>query len=151
MDVLLIALVIGAIAVLASTQLRKRKSEPPSQSTLGSVPQQLDRRDFDRPDAPWLTVAFTSATCDSCKKVVPMAEVLRSDYVAVQIVEYQDDPELHKRYAIDSVPTIVIADVNGVVGKSFIGPPSATDLWAAVAELREPGSTPPPEAHTPKR
>jgi hypothetical protein len=27
---------------------------------------------------------------------------------------------------------------------------SATDFWAAMAELREPGSTPPPEAHGPR-
>jgi hypothetical protein len=36
----------------------------------------------------------------------------------------------------------VIADANGVVVKSFLGPMTATDLWAAVAEARDPGSTP---------
>jgi hypothetical protein len=29
-----------------------------------------------------------------------------------------------------------------VVRASFLGPGTATDLWGAVAELREPGSTP---------
>ena len=29
------------------------------------------------------------------------------------------------------------------VRKDFIGPTTATDLWSALAELREPGSVPP--------
>jgi hypothetical protein len=33
------------------------------------------------------------------------------------------------------------------VAASFIGPVTATDLWAAVAEARDPGSTP-PECHS---
>ena len=32
---------------------------------------------------------------------------------------------------------VVVADAAGVVGASFIGPTSAGDLWAAVAELRD--------------
>jgi hypothetical protein len=30
-----------------------------------------------------------------------------------------------------------------VVRATFVGPVTATDLWASVAELREPGSLPP--------
>jgi hypothetical protein len=30
----------------------------------------------------------------------------------------------------------VVADAEGVVRTSFTGPPSATDLWAAVATVR---------------
>jgi len=35
--------------------------------------------------------------------------------------------------------------VRGVVRAAFVGAFSATDLWAAVAEARAPGSTPEPE------
>jgi hypothetical protein len=46
------------------------------------------------------------------------------------------------------VPLVLIADAEGVVQRHFLGPVTATDLWAAVAELREPGSTPGPcETH----
>ena len=31
-----------------------------------------------------------------------------------------------------------------MVQRAFVGATSATDLWAAIAELREPGSTPEP-------
>jgi hypothetical protein len=36
-----------------------------------------------------------------------------------------------------------VADAEGAVRASFVGPATATDLWAAVAELRDPGSVPP--------
>ena len=147
METIAIAAVILAIAVLVAQQLSRRKPEPPTQQSW-TVPQQLDRADFDRPEAPWLVAVFTSATCESCERMLAKAEVLRSDTVAVQTIEYQVAKQTHERYGIDAVPTIVIADADGVVGRHFVGPATATDLWAAVAELREPGSTPPPEAHT---
>ena len=85
---------------------------------------------------------FTSATCEVCHSVLAKAKVLGSDDVAVQEVEYGADRAIHERYAIDAVPTVVIADAQGVAVATFVGPMTATDLWAAVAEAREPGSTP---------
>ncbi len=144
---LLVAVVVAALALLAAQFLRRRKPEPPTQ-TAWTVPAQLDRRDFAKPEAPWLVVAFTSATCDACASTATKCEVLASDFVSVQIVDYQTDKDLHKRYGIDAVPTVVIADADGVVQRDFVGPPNATDLWGAMAEVREPGSIPPPEAHS---
>jgi hypothetical protein len=40
------------------------------------------------------------------------------------------------------VPAVVVADAEGVAQASFLGAVTATDLWATVAELREPGSVP---------
>jgi protein-disulfide isomerase len=148
MQTVLLAIVFACVAVLVSQQLKKRKPEPPTQQQW-TVPQQLDRNDFLRPDAPWLVVLFSSATCDACARVKSMVDVLDSSQVAVATIEYNENKDLHKRYGIDAVPTVVIADHEGVVGSQFVGPPTATDLWAAIAELREPGSTPPPEAHKP--
>ena len=62
--------------------------------------------------------------------------------VAVMDVEYSTTRALHEKYSIDAVPTVVIADSHGVAVATFLGPMTATDLWAAVAEAREPGSTP---------
>ena len=98
--------------------------------------------DFDRPDAPWLVVVFTSATCDTCAGVWERAQHLASDAVAVQEAEVTARKDLHDRYAIEAVPATLVADADGVVVRSFLGPVTATDLWAAVAEAREPGSTP---------
>jgi hypothetical protein len=106
------------------------------------VPTQLDRGDFDRPDAAWLVVVFTSATCDTCTGVWERAQHVESPVVAVQELEATARKDLHERYAIEAVPATLIVDADGVVARSFLGPLTATDLWAAVAEAREPGSTP---------
>ncbi len=135
---LVIVVIVGAIAVL---QRRRRTPDAPTQRKF-TAPQQLDRNDFDRPDAPWLVAVFTAATCDVCRGVLDKARVLECDDVAVVEVEYVADRSIHDRYSIDAVPTVVVAGPDGVAAASFLGPMSATDLWAAVAEAREPGSTP---------
>ena len=145
--VLALALALVALGVAAYLQRRERPSAPIR--TGWSVPAQVDRADFDRPDAPWLVAVFTSATCSSCAGVWQRAGHLASDAVVVQELEHGRDKALHDRYAIDAVPATLVVDAQGVVVASFIGPVTATDLWAAVAEAREPGSTPsecrPPE------
>ncbi|MFP5318284.1 MAG: hypothetical protein ACLGI2_08315 [Acidimicrobiia bacterium] len=139
-------LIVAAVVVLAAAALawvvRRRRPEPPTQARW-SAPAQLDRNDFDRPDAPWLLALFTSATCDSCASTRDKAAVLASADVVVQEVEVSARKDLHDRYQIEVVPMILLADAEGVVRKSFLGPPSATDLWAAVAEART-GPEPPP-------
>lgn len=140
---LVIALALVALAVGVALLLDRRRPAPPTQARW-AVPTQLDRNDFDGSDRPWLVVVFSSQTCDSCKGTAAKAVILESPEVAVDVVSVQARPEIHRRYAIDAVPTIVVADGEGVVRASFVGPPTATDLWAAVAEARDPGSSPEP-------
>jgi len=129
--------VILAVAAATVAALARRRATPdaPSQPTW-QAPAQLDRADFDRPDVPHLVVVFSSATCATCASMVAKAEALASASVAVQAVEVSARPELHQRYAIEAVPITVVADAEGVVRASFIGPATATDLWAAVAATR---------------
>ena len=134
----LLAAAVVVVAAIVAVIVERRRPEPPTQGTW-TVPAQLDRADFARPDAPWLVAVFTSATCDSCAQAVERARVLASDAVAVEEAEVKARPDLHRRYHIDAVPTIVVADHEGVVRTSFTGPPSATDLWAAVAAVRDGG------------
>lgn len=129
------------VALGVAVVLRQRQSDPPTQAGF-EIPTQLDRRDFDSPDTEWLVAVFTSATCNTCADVATKAAVLASDQVAVQRIDYTVNPSLHQRYKIDAVPLLVIADNQGVVRAGFIGPTKAQDLWAAMAECREPGSTP---------
>ncbi len=139
---MLIALVIVVVAAgVAYAVQRRRVPDAPTQRRY-NVPEQLDRADFARPDAPWLVAVFTSQTCDMCAQVASKAEVLESPEVAVETLEFTRRRDLHERYGIDAVPTLLIVDSTGVTRRSFLGPMSATDLWAAVAEAREPGSTP---------
>jgi hypothetical protein len=135
---LLIAVAFVVVAVMVALVLQRRRPDAPTQPHW-TVPVQLDRQDFLRPDAPWLVAVFTSATCSTCAGVFDKASALASEAVAVDQVEVAERPEEHRRYGIDAVPTLVVADALGVVRASFVGPVTAADLWAAVAEARDAG------------
>lgn len=137
-----IALVLAALAIAVAAVVQRRQRTDAPVRTGYLVPAQIDRADFARPEAPWLVLVFSSATCGTCAGVWDKVRQLESDAVAVQEVEHSADRALHDRYAIEAVPTVLIVDADGVVARSFLGPVTATDLWAAVAEARDPGSTP---------
>lgn len=71
--------------------------------------------------------------------------VLQSADVTVIDVEFGAAKGLHKKYDIQAVPIVVIVDAQGVVRAGFAGPVTATDLWAAAAEARQPGTSPEPD------
>jgi hypothetical protein len=139
-----VAAVLLVVAIVVAAVLRRRgTTDAPTQGDW-EVPRQLDRDDFARPEASWLVAVFTSAGCESCADVTRKAEVLACAAVAVDVAEVTARPDVHRRYRIDAVPLVVVADTAGVVRASFHGPVTATDLWAAVAEVRAPGSSPEP-------
>ena len=138
----LIVVVVVVAALAIAWLLQRRRPDAPTRTGY-AVPEQVDRADFAHPDAPWLVAVFTSATCATCADVMTKARLLASDAVAVEEVEYVRDRDRHERYAIDAVPALLLVDDAGVVQRSFLGPVTATHLWAALAELREPGVMPP--------
>ncbi|MET0421807.1 MAG: hypothetical protein ABW073_08865 [Acidimicrobiia bacterium] len=138
-----IAVVLAIAVGVVAWSLRRRPPDAPPRDVY-PVPRQLDRDDFDRRDAPWLVALFSSAACDSCRGLPAKVEVLDGAEVATCDITAEARGDLHRRYEIAAVPTTVIADADGVVQRSFVGSFSATDLWAALAELRDPGSTPEP-------
>lgn len=145
MNRMLIALAIVVVAAGVALVLRRRRSVDAPTQARHLAPTQLDRRDFPGQQREWLLVVFTSGTCQTCHDVARKAAVLASPSVEVAEIEYTANRELHHRYRIEAVPTTVLADREGVVQRAFSGPVTATDLWAAVAEAREPGSSPEPE------
>jgi len=140
---LLLLVGLAAVAVVVAVVIQRRTAAPAPTRTGWTAPDHLDRRDFVRPEADWLVVLFSSATCLSCRGTWKKVAALESDAVAVEEVEFSADRARHERYRIDAVPLVLVADHEGVVRSSFAGPPSAADLWASVADLREPGSVPP--------
>lgn len=138
-----IVVLVGAFAVVAR---QRRTVDAPTQANY-EAPSQLDRSDFPtatfaQADRPWLLVAFTSASCHTCADTVAKGRASETTMLGFAEVEYTAHRDLHQRYAIDAVPTLVLADADGVVHASFLGRVTATDLWAAIAEAREPGSRP---------
>jgi hypothetical protein len=140
---LLPAVVLATAVALVAAWIQRRRPDGGPVVDRHHVPTSVDRSDFLRPSADWLVVVFTSATCNTCAATWEVARQLESAVVATQEVEVGALPGLHDRYGIDAVPTTVVCDAEGGVVQSFLGPVSATHLWAAVAEAREPGSVPP--------
>jgi hypothetical protein len=132
---LLIVVGTAALAVGAGWFVRRNSESVPTQAG-GVYPTQLDRADFSDP-RDWLAVAFTAATCNTCADVEAKLRALESRHVGVHVVEYSAHKVLHRKYGVDSVPCVVIADTSGVVRSGMIGPVSATDLWAAMARIRD--------------
>ena len=140
---IVIALVIlVAVGVVAFVMRRRPPDAPPRD--VYPVPKQLDRADFPRAEAAWLVALFSSAACDSCHGLGDKLTPLESVDVAVCEIDAEHQGALHRRYELAAIPTTVVADHEGVVRRAFVGAFTATDLWAAVAELRNPGSTPEP-------
>jgi len=135
MDRVVVAAVLIAVVAVVAVVVSRRRTDAPTQPKW-RVPTQLDRADFARPTAPWLVVVFTSATCAGCHEVVDAAEPLAGDAVAVDAVEVTARRDLHERYSIDAVPTLVVADAEGTVVASYVGPVSAAELSTRVDELR---------------
>ena len=142
MERVLLVVVLATAAVAVALVIERRRRPPAPTNVRHTLPEQLDRRDFERPDAPWLVAVFTSSTCHTCGGVWDKARLLASDDVAVQDLDVTAAREVHRKYAIDAVPAVVVADGSGVVRAGFLGPVTATDLWATVAELRAPGTLP---------
>jgi hypothetical protein len=141
---LAIAAAVALVALAIAWWLRRRRPAAPPRDAY-PIPRQLDRDDFPRPDAAWLVAYFSSETCASCQDLGPKVAVLESSAVTTCELEFATARELHDRYEISAIPMILVTDDRGIVQRAFVGATTATDLWATVAELRDPGSTPEPD------
>lgn len=131
--IVVVAVVVAGAAVL-SVAMQRRRPDPPTSPRM-AVPQQVDRSDFADPASPWLMVVFGSATCASCRDAWTIVERLDVASVSVQRLDFPAERAIHERYRIDSVPTIVLADADGVVRWSALGVPSERGLGEALEDL----------------
>jgi thioredoxin-related protein len=127
-----VALAVAAVVALVAVWLQRRRPSGPA-PTRHHVPTVVARADFARPEATWLVVVFTSATCSTCAETWEAARALASDTVAVEEAEVSARPDLHERYGIDAVPTTIVADATGAVRASFLGPASPDHLRNCVS------------------
>lgn len=130
--VVALAIVLGGVAV--AIVIRRRDVQTMASGKSWSVPAQLEPSDFGSPDVERLVVVFSSATCDACAETLTRVNALLDHGVALAEISYQEHGDLHERYGIDAVPTLVIADREGVVLRSFVGPPSDDELREALIE-----------------
>lgn len=141
---LVVAAVLVVVVGLVAWIARRRARPAPPPRTAYPVPRQLDRADFPEPTAPVLIAYFWSRTCDSCAGLGPRLAALAAPGTAIAALEATDDRALHRRYDVQAIPMILVADAEGVVRRAFVGAPSGPDLFAAVSAVRSPGSVPEP-------
>lgn len=128
-----IAVAIVMVGIIVAYVVRRRDTQRMARGDSWSVPAQLERSDFADPQANRLVVVFSSATCGACARTWQRVNELAPPGFALDEVSYQDRRDLHDRYGIDAVPTLVIADAEGVVQASFVGPPSDIELAEALS------------------
>lgn len=130
MPQLIVAVIVVGLGVLVAMYLRRRDAGAMTQGARWSIPAQLERRDFVDPEATRLVVVFSSDTCDACESTWQRVSALvgSAPATATELVSYQARPDLHERYGIDAVPTLLVADAEGVVERSFVGPPDEAEL-----------------------
>lgn len=136
MDRLLLVVGGVVVALLVASLLGRRQYRAPATNTH-TIPRQLDRNDFNGGGQQWLVAVFTASSCATCAGVMERAAPMASSQVCVQELELSTEKALHERYGVDAVPMLLIADQTGAVRRAFVGPTTAADLWAALAELRE--------------
>lgn len=138
MVTILIVIAVATIAVVVGFMVNGRTPDAPT-SPQFATPQQLDRADFEHADREWLFVLFSSATCLSCQDARAALAPVTFERVAVLDLPVETDKAVHDRYGIDAVPTVVLADREGVVRWSFLGAPpeeAIRDILVDIGILR---------------
>ncbi len=131
---LIVLVLLTAAAIGVAWALQRRRPEAPSAPSY-RAPRQIDRSDFEVPADLALVVVFSSTTCDSCPIVWDTVTSIERSGTGAQRVHVQEDPDLHKRYRIDGVPTTLVVGTDGVVHASFFGPVEAERITEALDAL----------------
>ena len=129
---------LGIVAVVASviaTLLQRLRPRGPI-TAAHSIPQYLNRTDFNQPDAPWLVAVFSSEDCSTCALIVTEAYKLADVDVTVQEVPVGSSAGLHLHYSVDAVPMLLIADADGRVCAHHLGPATNSELHTLLDHAR---------------
>ena len=119
---LILVLLLGAFAIIVAYIANNRRTDSPS-VPKSSLPIQVDRNDFNMPGMKWLLVLFSSESCSSCIQVREILSEIPLNSIHIQEVSFPQEKNLHTRYAINSVPIVLIANLEGVVIWSYAGVP----------------------------
>jgi len=118
-----VILVVGSIAIAGFVSMILGRSRvSPSAANAHHVPDRLDLDDFPEADGNWLVVVFSSSKCETCAGVVAAIRQLAMPGLSTREITVERHGDMHDRCGIDGVPTTVIADPQGRVLKSFLGP-----------------------------
>ncbi len=131
---ILLVLALGGVAFGVSFWANRRKPDSPTVPKF-VLPFQLDRNDFESSESEWLLVLFSSETCNSCLTVLEQISSLTIFNLHIQNVEFPSGKDLHKKYSVESVPSLLLSNEKGVVEWSFAGTPPRGALPEALERI----------------
>lgn len=137
---LAIVIAVLAAAALIAARVNNRPPDVPTAPQY-ATPQQLDRSEYAHPEVPWLFVLFSSATCLACRDardaLRAVDELSPTNRRTVEVLDLaaETSRDIHSRYRIDAVPTLVLADADGVVRWSYLGAPPIDEIRDVLVDV----------------
>ena len=131
---LLIAAVLAAVVSFVAWFVDRRRTSHPLAVRRGVLPTQIPAAEVGLDSGPAIIV-FTELTCLSCRDSIRVVRGSAGAGLPVADVEYGAQPQLHKRFGIDTVPTTVVVDKEGSVVAGWTGRIDLSELTVALAQV----------------
>lgn len=135
MERLAIAAALVVIALAVALVAQRRRGVGASGVPHSSVPASVDLSSLGIDAGPAIVV-FTEETCQTCAAAIAVVRGPAGAGLPVTEVPFAAERELHRRHGIDTVPTTVVADLDGQVVDGWIGRVEVSGLAAALAQVR---------------
>lgn len=140
MERLVIAAVLIVVAIAIATLAQRRRSASATAVPRSELPPAIDLVAVGIPDGPALVV-FTEETCRTCQSAIAVVRGPAGAGLPVAEVPFGVERELHRQHGIDTVPTTVVADVDGRVIDGWVGSVDLSGLAAALAQVARPADS----------
>jgi thioredoxin 1 len=115
-DLVLIALVLGVVAVVATLRTAPRRGAPAVASSAGAAAPRVQPESRTTSVPLPRMVDIGAGRCIPCKKMAPILAELRSEYAGradVVFIDVWERPELAEGYTFELIPTQIFYDRQG--------------------------------------
>jgi hypothetical protein len=131
---LFIAAALAALVTLVTRLVDRRRTPHPLAVRRGALPTQVPAKEVGLGDGPAI-ITFTESSCRSCQDAIRLIRGPAGAGISVADIEYGAQPELHKQFGIDTVPTTVVVDEKGGVVAGWTGRVDLSELTLALAQV----------------
>jgi thioredoxin-like negative regulator of GroEL len=131
---LFIATALAALVALVTRFVDRRHTSHPLAVRRGALPTQVPAVEVGIGDGPAIII-FTESSCRSCQDAIRLIRGPAGGGISVADIEYGAQPDLHKRFGIDTVPTTVVVDEKGSVVAGWTGRVDLSELTLALAQV----------------
>ena len=133
---LLIAVAIAGGVSLVAALFRRGNASQVVSVRRNALPTRVPATEVGLDSGPAIIV-FTESTCDSCQTAVRLVRGPAGAGMPVADIEYSAEPGLHKKFAIDTVPTTLVVDNEGNVLAGWTGRVDLGEFTTTLAEIAQ--------------